>query len=171
MWTRLGLNSAISPGILVVGGGRVRAVITVGFCRVIPSRSVHTGVLVLIGVQGLPVRRRRTGRTVAVRDSCSGAVVSRIRGRGLGQRGGFLRRMVHAGELEGALEIGGLHTRDPPIENSGHRSKDGKRAGVLLLLLSFFCNKNIKKYIVWVQSGVEITLSLRQEALGPSVLW
>lgn len=83
MWTRLGLHSAVSPSILVVGGGRVGAVICVGFCRVISSRSVYTRVLVLIGIQRLPVRGG-AGRAVAVSDSSSGTVVARIRGGGFG---------------------------------------------------------------------------------------
>lgn len=80
--TRLGLYSAVSP-VLVVGGGRVRAVICVGFCRVISSGCVDARVLVLVGIERLPVRGG-AGRAVAVGDSRCGAVVARIRGGGLG---------------------------------------------------------------------------------------
>lgn len=79
--TRLRLCSAVSP-VLVVGGGRVRAVICVGFCRVISSGCVDAWVLVLVSIKRLPVRG--AGRAVAVRDSRCGAVVARIRGGGLG---------------------------------------------------------------------------------------
>lgn len=81
--TRLGLHSAVSPRVLVVGGGRVRAVISVGFCRVISSGSVYTRVLILVGIERLPVRGG-AGRAVAVRDSSGRTVVARIRGGGLG---------------------------------------------------------------------------------------
>lgn len=81
--TRLRLYSAVSP-VLVVGGGRVRAVVCVGFCRVISSGcGVDARVLVLVGVERLPVRGG-AGRAVAVSDSRCGAVVARIRGGGLG---------------------------------------------------------------------------------------
>lgn len=83
LWTRLGLHSAVRPGILVVGGGRVRAVVGVGFCRVISSGRVDARVLVLVGAEGLPVRGG-AGRAVAVSDSAGGTVVARIRGGGLG---------------------------------------------------------------------------------------
>lgn len=83
MWTRLGLHSAVSPSVLVVGGSRVRAVISVGFCRVISSRSIYTRVLVLVGIERLSVRGR-AGRAVTVSDSTGGTVVARIRGGGLG---------------------------------------------------------------------------------------
>lgn len=82
LWTRLGLHSAVSPGVLVVGGSRIRAVISVGFCRVISSGRVYARVLVLVSIERLPVRGG-AGRTVAVRDSTGGTVVARIRGRGL----------------------------------------------------------------------------------------
>lgn len=31
--------------------------------------------------------------------------------------------MVHGGELKGALEVCGFHTRDPPVEYSSHTSR------------------------------------------------
>lgn len=99
LWTRLRLHSAVSSSILVVGRGRVRAVISVGFCRVISSGSIDAGVLVLVGIERLPVRGG-AGRAVAVGDSSGGTVVARIRGGGLGQSGRFLRRMMHGGELK-----------------------------------------------------------------------
>lgn len=83
LWTRLGLHSAVSPSILVVGWSGVRAVISVGFCRVISSGSIYTRVLVLVGIERLPVRGG-AGRAVAVSDSSGGTVVARIRGGGLG---------------------------------------------------------------------------------------
>lgn len=32
--------------------------------------------------------------------------------------------MVHAGELKGALKVCRFHTRDPPVKNSGHTSRE-----------------------------------------------
>jgi len=82
--TGLGLYSAVSPRVLVVGGGRVRAVIWVGFGGIVSSGSVDAVVLVLVGVQGLPVRGG-VGRTIAdVRDPARRTVVAGIRGRRLG---------------------------------------------------------------------------------------
>lgn len=80
MWTRLGLYSAVSPCVLVIGGGRVRAVVGVRLGRVISSRRIDARVLVLVRVERFPVRGG-AGRAVAVRDSTSrGAVVARVRG-------------------------------------------------------------------------------------------
>lgn len=83
LWARLGLHSAVSPGVLVVGGGRVRAVVSVGFGGIIPCGAVDSRVLVLVRVERLPVRGGARG-AVAVRDAGRGAVVARIRGAGLG---------------------------------------------------------------------------------------
>lgn len=128
LWARLRLYSTVGPGVLVVSGGRIRAVVAVAFGRVVSCRAVDGRILVLVRVERFPVRGGAR-RAVAVRDpggGCSGggrAVVARIRSARLGQSGGFLRRMVHGGgELEGALEVGGFHTRDPPVEYSSHNS-------------------------------------------------
>lgn len=134
---RLRWYSTVGPGVLVVRGGRVRAVVAVAFGRVVPCRAVDGRILVLVRVERFPVRGGAR-RAVAVRypggsgGSCGGgggAVVARVRSARLGQSGGFLRRVVHrGGELEGALEVGGFHTRVPPVEYSSHNS--GKRRAV-----------------------------------------
>lgn len=135
MRARLRLYSTVGPCVLVVSGGRVRAVVAVAFRRVVPRRTIDGRILVLVRVERFPVRGGAR-RAVAVRDpggdggGGGGAVVSRVCSARLGQSGGFLRRMVHGGgELEGALEVGGFHTRDPPVEYSSHNSGKGARLG------------------------------------------
>lgn len=53
---RLRLYSTVGPGVLVVGGRRVRAVVAVAFGRVVSRRAVDGWILVLVRVERFSVR-------------------------------------------------------------------------------------------------------------------
>lgn len=67
--------------------------------------------------------------------------------------------MVHAGELKGALKVCRFHTRDPPVKNSGHTSRESAWVRFYLISRGKKHERKKKSIIktesVCLQSGVE----------------